>query len=74
MKIVFLLIPTHDYIELELKEIKLNTTHVLISVATNNEFWTNTHNIRIFKNDEYGYEYYLEFEKLFKYYSWEIFE
>ena len=29
-------------------------------------------NIRIFKNDEY--EYYSEFEKLFKYYSWEIFE
>ena len=31
-------------------------------------------NICIFKNDEYGYEYYTEFEKLFKYYSWEIFE
>ena len=31
-------------------------------------------NIRIFKNDEYEYKYYLEFEKLFKYYSWEIFE
>ena len=31
-------------------------------------------NIRIFKNDEYEYEYYLEFEKLFEYYSWEIFE
>ena len=29
-------------------------------------------NIRIFKNDEY--EYYSEFEKLFEYYSWEIFE
>ena len=40
----------------------------------NNEFWTNTNtdNIRIFKNDEY--EYYSEFEKLFEYYSWEIFE
>ena len=31
-------------------------------------------NIRIFKNDEYEYEYYSEFEKLFEYYSWEIFE
>ena len=31
-------------------------------------------NIRIFKNDEYQYEYYLEFEKPFEYYSWEIFE
>ena len=40
----------------------------------NNEFWTNMNNIRIFKNDEYEYEYYLEFEKLFEYYSWEIFE
>jgi len=30
--------------------------------------------IRIFKNDEYEYEYYSEFEKLFEYYSWEIFE
>ena len=29
-------------------------------------------NIRIFKNDEY--EYYSEFEKLFEYYSWEIFK
>ena len=29
-------------------------------------------NIRIFKNDEY--EYYSEFEKLFEYYLWEIFE
>ena len=27
-----------------------------------------------FKNDEYEYEYYSEFEKLFEYYSWEIFE
>ena len=31
-------------------------------------------NIHIFKNDEYEYEYYSEFEKLFEYYSWEIFE
>ena len=31
-------------------------------------------NIRIFKNDEYEYEYYSEFEKLFEYYSWEIFK
>ena len=30
--------------------------------------------IRIFKNDEYEYEYYSEFKKLFEYYSWEIFE
>ena len=30
--------------------------------------------IRIFKNDEYEYEYYLEFKKLFEYYSCEIFE
>ena len=29
-------------------------------------------NIRIFKNDKY--EYYSEFEKLFEYYSWEIFK
>ena len=29
-------------------------------------------NIHIFKNDEY--EYYSEFEKLFEYYSWKIFE
>ena len=42
----------------------------------NNEFWTNTNtnNIRIQKNDEYEYEYYSKFEKLFEYYSWEIFE
>ena len=31
-------------------------------------------NIRIFKKDEYEYEYRSEFEKLFEYYSWEIFE
>ena len=31
-------------------------------------------NICIFKNDEYKYEYYSEFVKLFEYYSWEIFE
>ena len=30
--------------------------------------------IRIFKNDDYEYEYYSEFKKLFEYYSWEIFE
>ena len=31
-------------------------------------------NIHIFKNDEYEYEYYSEFKKLFEYYLWEIFE
>ena len=31
-------------------------------------------NICIFKNDEYKCEYYLEFEKLFEYYSREIFD
>ena len=31
-------------------------------------------NIRIFKNDEYEYKYYSEFENFFEYYSWEIFE
>ena len=32
------------------------------------------YNICIFKNDKFEYEYYLEFEKIFKYYSWEILE